>query len=117
MAPDLAAILEGERLGEPIVADVHHMGAAVGERATLLRGVSRRPELAADGELPTAQALGRLNGRVWIGNRGQQQFGVRMPGFLTEEIAVTLSTIRLWYITAIRSEMWRTTARSWAMNK
>ena len=117
------AEIAGEVAGHLVV------GAIRGDEQRLLLGAALLGPPAAGAE---AAALGgsiglgsspdstirrRVSCTVGIGDRHrrQQRLGVRVLGLSYTSSAAPISTILPRYITATRSAIWRTTARSWAM--
>jgi hypothetical protein len=71
MTPDRAPTLDRQRIGEHVMADVHHMRASVCEWTTNFGRCADHALFAADRQCPSTIALSWLDQRVWIGNRCQ----------------------------------------------
>jgi len=95
-----------------LTADVHHLGAARAEMAAL-RWIDRGRHVPFQDD---ALAL-FFDHRVGDRHGRQKRLAVRMQGILVQLIRSAISMILPRYMTAMRSEMWRTTDRSWAMNR
>ena len=93
-------------------ADVLRLPATGAEPAT-----RRRSDGARHVAVEHDPLAGALLARVRHRHRRQQRLRVRVRGSLVElRRPAPISTILPRYMTAAKSEMWRTTERSWAMN-